>query len=110
MSDLIAASTTDPLSVVRETVGLSREPSEEEKHEAQEMEQARRENGNHSVEKMRQRIDKVTAQRYAAERRAEAAEYDRNELRQQLAQMQSAHANGHLDRALAAEARAAELE
>jgi hypothetical protein len=111
MGDLIAASTTDPLSVVRETVGLSPVPSEEEKREAEQMQAERRENGHRrdpeESPKYQRRIDKIVAQKSEAERRAEAAEWERDELRQRLAEIES---NAPLDRALAAEYRAAELE
>jgi hypothetical protein len=112
MGDLIAASTTDPLSVVRETVGLSPEHSEEEQHEGEEIITARRENGHRAPEQsphFQRRIDKIVAQRGEAERRAEAAEWERDELRQRLEQVER-EVNAPLDRALAAESRAAELE
>jgi len=115
MGDLIAASTTDPLSVVRETVGLSPEPSPEEKAEAQEIEHARTENGNYAIsQKIQRRFDKLTAQRSSAERERDeermqraSVERERDDLRQRLAEIEG---NAPLDRALAAEYRAAELE
>src|SRR5215469_9125048 len=110
-SDITVSSTSDNLAQVREAAGFSPESTPEEQAEQQEISQARIDNGNRSsIEKMQLRIDRITGQRYEQERRAEAAERERNELRQRLEQMESAQTNGHLDRALAAEYRAAELE
>ena len=100
MSELIAASTTDPLSAVRETVGLPAEPTEDEKREADEMQTERRENGHRDPEQSahyQKRFNKIFAQKSAAERRAEAAEWERDELRQHLAEIEG---NVPLDRAL----------
>jgi hypothetical protein len=111
MGDLIAASTTDPLSEVRRTVGLSPEPTEEEKREPEQMQTERRENGHRrdpeESPRYQRRFDQIFAQKSEAERRASRAEIENAELRQRLAEFQG---NGHMDRALAAEARASELE
>lgn len=108
MGDLIASSTTDPLSEVRRTVGLSPEPTAEEQVEQQALEHARTENGNRSPnEKMQRRINQLTAQKSEVERRASWAEIENTELRRRLEQFEG---NGHMDRVLAAEARASELE
>jgi hypothetical protein len=112
---LQAASTTDSLSAVRESVGLPPEPTPEEQFEQREGEEirtARRENGHRVPEQsphFQRRIDKIVAQRDEAERRAEAAEWERDELRQRLEQVER-EVNAPLDRALVAESRVAELE
>ena len=109
----IAASTTDPLSAVRETVGLPVEPTEEEKREAEEMQTERRENGHCDPEQSphyQKRFNKIFAQKSEAERRASQAEAENAELRERLAAIERNQINAPLDRALAAEDRAAELE
>jgi len=104
MGDLIAASTTDPLSEVRRTVGLSPEPSPEEKREAEEINEARVENSNRSpIEKMQQRINQIRAQKGEAER-------ERDFWRDRAEELERGPTNAPLDRALTAEARVAELE
>jgi hypothetical protein len=86
MGDLIASSTTDPLSEVRRSVGLSPEPTAEEQAEQQEMEHARVENANRlsPIEKMERRIGQLRAQKGEVERRASQAELENAELRQRL--------------------------
>jgi hypothetical protein len=109
---LQAASTTDKLEDVRAALGLPAEPTPEEKAEQQEMERERSENGHRDPQQsanFQRRFNKIYAQKSAAERRAEAAESERDELRSRLEQLDR-DVNAPLDRALVAEARLAELE
>src|SRR6516162_6517640 len=104
MGDVTVSSTTDDLAKVRAAAGLQEELTEQEKQEQteqQEFEHARTENGNAP---QRDRRMYVLASKWRE------AERERDELRQRLAEVERNQANAPLDRVLAAEYRAAELE
>jgi hypothetical protein len=116
MPDITVSSTTDSQSEVNRVAGAAAapEPTPEEQAEQEEQQRQRVENGNYANEKIQRRFNKLTAQRSEAERERDeervhraSVERERDDLRQRLAEIEG---NAPLDRALAAEYRAAELE